>query len=92
VIRLRWPYRNKALGCAVQKDTQVAARDCGARFATLVAMERFLFFIGMNVGGAVGWWIGDCLGYGLTGEFLLSAAGSTAGIVVVWRIITSDRD
>lgn len=46
-------------------------------------------FIGMTVGGYVGWWAGDCFGFDLMGEFLFSSVGSILGIVVVWRIITT---
>jgi hypothetical protein len=94
MTRLSRADRREAVRREVENGcTEVAARDCGGSpFGTLVNMERLLFFIGMNIGGAIGWWLGDCLGYALVGEFLFSAAGSIAGIVIVWRMITSDRD
>jgi hypothetical protein len=52
-------------------------------------MERLLMFIGMTIGGYVGWWAGDCFGFDLMGEFLVSSVGSILGIVVAWRIITT---
>jgi hypothetical protein len=53
------------------------------------SVERLLMFIGMTVGGYVGWWAGDCMGFELMGEFLVSSFGSLIGIVVAWRSITT---
>jgi hypothetical protein len=44
--------------------------------------------IGMTVGGYIGWWAGDYLGFGLMGTFLVSSLGSAVGIVVVWKVQT----
>ncbi len=51
-------------------------------------MIRLLMFIGMTVGGYVGWWAGDAIGFGLMGTFLVSTLGSLAGIYVVWKVMT----
>jgi len=51
-------------------------------------MIRSLMFIGMTVGGYLGWWAGDCLGLGIMGDFLLSSLGSLAGVLAAWRITT----
>jgi hypothetical protein len=51
-------------------------------------VERLLMFIGMTVGGYVGWWAGDCIGFELMGKFLVSSLGSILGIVAAWRVIT----
>ncbi|MDD5349178.1 MAG: hypothetical protein PHQ12_03100 [Chthoniobacteraceae bacterium] len=46
-------------------------------------MLKFSLFFALNVGGAVGWWLGD---YGDIWTALLgSAAGSVVGICLVWR-------
>jgi hypothetical protein len=45
-------------------------------------------FIGMTIGGYIGWWAGDCLGCGLMGAFIISSLGSLVGIYVVWRVLT----
>ena len=47
-------------------------------------MNRLLMFVGMTVGGYIGWWAGDYLGLGLMTTFLLSSLGSVVGIVGVW--------
>lgn len=49
-------------------------------------MSRSLIFIGMIVGGYVGWWVGDYFGFGLTGDFVLSTLGSIAGVYAGWKV------
>lgn len=49
-------------------------------------MGRLLIFLGMTLGGYVGWWAGDYMGLGLMATFLVSSLGSAAGIYVAWRI------
>jgi hypothetical protein len=49
-------------------------------------MFRLLIFIGMTLGGYVGWWAGDYVGLGFMGAFLVSTLGSAAGVYLVWRI------
>lgn len=50
-------------------------------------MSRILIFVGMTVGGAVGWWLGDFMG--LMGAVLLSAVGSGVG---VWAVRWLERE
>ena len=50
-------------------------------------MNRMIFFMGMSIGGYIGWWAGDYFGFDLMGAFLISSAGSAAGLFVAWRII-----
>ena len=50
-------------------------------------MNRLLTFIGVTVGGYIGWWAGDYVGLGLMGTFLVSSVGSMVGIYVAWRIM-----
>ena len=47
-----------------------------------------LIFIGMTVGGYLGWWAGENLGFGLMGTFLISSLGSLIGIFVAWKATT----
>jgi hypothetical protein len=55
-------------------------------------MTRLLMFVGMTVGGYVGWWAGDYVGFGLMGTFLVSSLGSLAGVYVTWRLIVNYLD
>lgn len=45
---------------------------------------KLFIFIGMSLGGWIGWWIGDHAG--IWTAFLLSSAGSILGVYVGWRI------
>ncbi len=49
-------------------------------------MYRMMMFIGVTLGGWVGWWAGDYVGLELMGTFLVSNLGSFAGLYVAWRI------
>ena len=55
-------------------------------------MTRLLMFIGMTVGGYLGWWAGECIGFGLMGAFLVSSLGSAVGIYVAWRFMRDYLD
>ena len=55
-------------------------------------MKRLAMFLAMTVGGYVGWWAGDCLGFGLMGTFLISSLGSIIGIYVTWRLVVAFLD
>ena len=46
-------------------------------------MSKFCIFVGMTVMGWVGWWLGEKVGF-MT-AFLLSSAGSMAGVYLGWR-------
>ena len=50
-------------------------------------MGRLLIFIGMVLGGYIGWWAGEYIGLGLMTTFLVSSLGSAAGVYVAWRIM-----
>ncbi len=46
-------------------------------------MPRFHVFIALNVGGAVGWWLGEYAG--IWTALLGSGAGALLGVWLVWR-------
>jgi hypothetical protein len=50
-------------------------------------MDRKIFYIGMILGGWVGWWAGDYVGLGLMGTLLVSSLGSLAGICLTWWLV-----
>ena len=52
-------------------------------------MIRSMMFIGMTLGGYLGWWAGDSIGLGLMGIFLVSSLGSLAGVFLAWWITTT---
>jgi hypothetical protein len=45
-----------------------------------------LMFIGMTVGGSLGWWAGEALGFELMGAFLVSVLGSAVGVYLGWKV------
>jgi hypothetical protein len=47
-------------------------------------MNRVVIFIGMTLGGWVGWWLGQR--FGVMTAFILSTLGSLGGVIVGWRI------
>lgn len=49
-------------------------------------MSRKLIYLGMIVGGWVGWWAGGAIGLGLMGTFLTSTVGSFGGVYLAWWI------
>jgi hypothetical protein len=51
-----------------------------------MTMYRLLIFIGMTLGGYVGWWAGEYVGLGFIGAFLVSSLGSAAGVYLAWWI------
>ena len=50
-------------------------------------MSRGLIYVGMAIGGYVGWWAGDYIGFGLMGCFLVSSVGSFAGVCLAWWVM-----
>jgi hypothetical protein len=52
-----------------------------------LTMNRMMMFVGMTLGGSVGWWAGDYVGLELMGTFLVSSLGSFAGVYLTWRIM-----
>jgi hypothetical protein len=55
-------------------------------------MNRLLMFIGMTVGGYIGWWAGGIMGFELMGTFVVSTLGSAVGIYVAWKVLTTYFD
>ena len=45
---------------------------------------KLLIFVGMNVVGALGWWIGEQ--FGLGAAIVVSGIGSILGVYVGWRV------
>jgi len=54
---------------------------CGANCATLDCVKLFIF-IGVNLGGYVGWVLGER--FGTMTAFVLSGLGSMLGVFVGW--------
>ncbi len=44
---------------------------------------KLLIFIGLNVGGAIGWWLGEYVGIGTA--FIGSGIGSMVGVYAGWK-------
>ena len=55
--------------------------------AESLTMDRRMIYIGMILGGWVGWWAGDYVGLGIMGTLLVSTLGSSAGIYLTWRLM-----
>ena len=49
-------------------------------------MVKTLVLIGSTIGGAAGWWLGDALGGGIMGAFIVSMIGTGIGIYAGRRI------
>jgi len=47
-------------------------------------MNRLLIFIGITVGGTIGWWAGSHVG--ILTAFFLSGLGSMIGVYTGWKI------
>ncbi|HEX5177208.1 MAG TPA: hypothetical protein VFV83_09280 [Chthoniobacteraceae bacterium] len=52
---------------------------CGLLFVRRV---KLLIFVGINVFGALGWWLGER--YGLMTAFIASGIGSILGVYIGW--------
>ena len=52
-------------------------------------MTRLLMFIGTTVGGSIGWWAGDAMGFGMMGALGVSTIGSLAGVYAAWKVLTT---
>jgi hypothetical protein len=48
---------------------------------------KLCIFVGVNVGGAIGWWLGER--FGIMTAFWLSGAGSIAGVYAGWKFAKS---
>jgi hypothetical protein len=47
---------------------------------------KLCIFVGINVGGAIGWWLGESVG--TMTAFFASGAGSLVGVYAGWRVAT----
>ena len=47
----------------------------------------FFYLSGTTLGGYLGWWAAEQVGFGLMGAFLVSSLGSVIGIVVAWKVL-----
>ena len=45
---------------------------------------KLLIFVGMNVFGALGWWLGEPFGMGIA--FAASGIGSILGVYIGWLV------
>jgi hypothetical protein len=52
-------------------------------------MTRLLMFIGMTIGGSIGWWAGEAIGFGMMGSLVVSTLGSLAGVYAAWKVLTT---
>ncbi|MFQ5866276.1 MAG: hypothetical protein ACE5IW_13720 [bacterium] len=48
-------------------------------------MSKLCTFVGMAIGGYLGWWIGEQVGSIVT-AFLISSIGSLVGVYLGWRM------
>ncbi|QHI67945.1 hypothetical protein [Tichowtungia aerotolerans] len=48
-------------------------------------MTKLLIWIGVFVGGWIGWYLGDLIG-GFGWSFTISSIGSIAGVFIGWKI------
>lgn len=53
-------------------------RSCG--------VNKLCIFVGTLLGGYAAWWAGERLGFGFFVNFLLSGAGSIAGVYAGWKL------
>lgn len=49
-------------------------------------MIKLCCWIGVFVGGVIGWWLGAFLGFGWA--FTISSLGSILGVFIGWKIAT----
>lgn len=49
-------------------------------------MNKLCIFVGTMIVGYAGWFLGGALGFGFFGCFLLSGAGSIAGVYLGWKL------
>ncbi|HWA10981.1 MAG TPA: hypothetical protein VG838_16185 [Opitutaceae bacterium] len=49
-------------------------------------MTKLCIFVGTTTASYAGWALGDVLGFGFFGSFLLSGAGSVAGVYFGWKL------
>lgn len=49
-------------------------------------MNKLCIFVGTTLGGYVGWWAGEQLGFEFFVNFLLSGVGSIIGVYAGWKL------
>ncbi|MFI5335419.1 MAG: hypothetical protein ACHQ5A_01455 [Opitutales bacterium] len=49
-------------------------------------MVKLCIFAGSTFAGYAGWFLGEALGLGFYGSFLLSGVGSVAGVWLGWKV------
>ena len=49
-------------------------------------MNKLCIFIGTTIGGYLGWWLGEALGWDFFTNFMLSGIGSLMGVYVSWKL------
>lgn len=49
-------------------------------------MTKLCIFVGTTLGGYGGWYLGDRLGWGFWGAFILSSLGSLVGVYAGWKL------
>jgi|UniRef100_UPI00404A3044 outer membrane lipoprotein SlyB len=49
-------------------------------------MMKLSIFVGMMAGSYIGWYLGDALGWGFWGAFILSGVGSIGGVFAGWKL------
>jgi hypothetical protein len=49
-------------------------------------MLKLAIFVGTTIGGYLGWWAGEAVGFGFGGAFLISGVGSMVGVYAGWKV------
>ncbi|MFI5357311.1 MAG: hypothetical protein ACHQ4G_08250 [Opitutales bacterium] len=49
-------------------------------------MTKICIFVGTTIGSYGGWYLGDVLGWGLGGAFIVSGVGSVLGVYLGWKL------
>ena len=50
------------------------------------AVNKLCIFVGITLGGYIGWWSGEQCGFGFFANFLLSGLGSILGVYAGWKL------
>jgi outer membrane lipoprotein SlyB len=49
-------------------------------------MMKLSIFVSMLAGSYVGWFLGEAIGWGFWGAFILSGVGSVGGVYAGWKL------
>jgi hypothetical protein len=49
-------------------------------------MDKLCIFVGTTVGSYAFWYLGDLVGFGFVGCFVLSGVGSIVGVYAGWKV------